>query len=205
MSAAGRRRVVLATRNPHKIRELRRILADADVAGIDLVSLADHPDVPEVAETGLTYVENAVLKATAVAAATGLCAIADDSGLSVDVLGGMPGVWSARWAGRHGDDMANLTLLLSQLADVPDDRRTAAFVCAAALAAPSGQVVVEEGQVRGLLIREPRGTNGFGYDPIFVPDGDIRTTAEMPSAEKDAISHRGRAFRALTPHLRRLT
>ena len=169
------------------------------------MSLADRPDVPEVAETGLTYTENAVLKATAVADATGLSAIADDSGLSVDILGGMPGVLSARWAGRHGDDTANLTLLLLQLADVPDDRRTAAFVCAAALARPSGQVVVEEGRVRGRLIREPRGTNGFGYDPIFIPDGDIRTTAEMPAADKDAISHRGRAFRALAPHLLALT
>ena len=205
MSPAGRRRVMLATRNPHKVGELRRILADVGVAGIDLVSLADRPDVPEVAETGLTYTENAVLKATAVADATGLSAIADDSGLSVDILGGMPGVLSARWAGRHGDDTANLTLLLLQLADVPDDRRTAAFVCAAALALPSGQVVVEEGRVRGRLIREPRGTNGFGYDPIFIPDGDIRTTAEMPAADKDAISHRGRAFRALAPHLLALT
>ncbi len=201
MSAAGRRRVMLATRNPHKVGEMRRILADVGVAGIDLVSLADRPEVPEVAETGLTYAENAVLKATAVADATGLSAIGDDSGLSVDVLGGMPGVLSARWAGRHGDDLANLTLLLLQLADVPDDRRTAAFECAAALALPSGQVVLEEGRVRGRLIREPRGTNGFGYDPIFVPDGDIRTTAEMPAADKDAISHRGRAFRALAPHL----
>ena len=205
MSPAGRRRVMLATRNPHKVGELRRILADVGVAGIDLVSLADRPDVPEVAETGLTYTENAVLKATAVADATGLSAIADDSGLSVDILGGMPGVLSARWAGRHGDDTANLTLLLLQLADVPDDRRTAAFVCAAALAMPSGQVVVEEGRVGGRLIREPRGTNGFGYDPIFIPDGDIRTTAEMPTADKDAISHRGRAFRALAPHLLALT
>ena len=205
MSVAGGRRVMLATRNPHKVGELRRILADVGLAGIDLVSLADRPDVPEVAETGLTYVENAVLKATAVAAATGLGSIADDSGLSVDILGGMPGVLSARWAGRHGDDTANLTLLLLQLADVPDDRRTAAFVCAAALAMPSGQVVVEEGRVGGTLIREPRGTNGFGYDPIFVPDGDIRTTAEMPAADKDAISHRGRAFRALAPHLLTLT
>jgi XTP/dITP diphosphohydrolase len=201
MSAAGRRRVMLATRNPDKVGELRRILADVGVAGIDLVSLADRPDVPEVAETGLTYTENAVLKATAVADATGLSAIADDSGLSVDILGGMPGVLSARWAGRHGDDMANLSLLLLQLADVPDDRRAAAFVCAAALALPSGQVVVEEGRVGGRLIREPRGTNGFGYDPIFIPDGDTRTTAEMSAADKDAISHRGRAFRALAPHL----
>jgi XTP/dITP diphosphohydrolase len=198
-------RIVLATRNPHKVDELRRILAEAGGPDVELVSLADRPDVPDVAETGRTFVDNAVLKATTVTSATGLPAIADDSGLSVDALNGMPGVLSARWAGRHGDDDANLALVLGQLADVPDDRRTAAFVCAAALAAPNGQIFVEEGRVRGRLVREPRGTNGFGYDPIFVPDGETRTTAEMPSAEKDAISHRGRALRALAPHLRMLT
>jgi XTP/dITP diphosphohydrolase len=205
MNADGRHRVLLATRNPYKVQELRRILADAGVSGVELVSLADNPDAPDVAETGLTFSENAVLKATTVAAATGLPAIADDSGLSVDVLGGMPGVLSARWAGRHGDDAANLALLLDQLADVPDDRRTARFVCAAALALPDGTVTVEEGVVLGRLVREARGSNGFGYDPIFVPDGETRTTAELSSAEKDAISHRGRAFRALAPHLLRLT
>jgi XTP/dITP diphosphohydrolase len=205
MNADGRHRVLLATRNPYKVQELRRIFADAGVSGVELVSLADNPDAPDVAETGLTFGENAVLKARTVAAATGLPAIADDSGLSVDVLGGMPGVLSARWAGRHGDDAANLALVLDQLADVPDDRRTARFVCAAALALPDGTVIVEEGVVLGRLVREARGTNGFGYDPIFVPDGETRTTAELPSAEKDAISHRGRAFRALAPHLLRLT
>jgi XTP/dITP diphosphohydrolase len=205
MNADGRHRVLLATRNPYKVQELRRIFADAGVSGVELVSLADNPDAPDVAEIGLTFGENAVLKARTVAAATGLPAIADDSGLSVDVLGGMPGVLSARWAGRHGDDAANLALVLDQLADVPDDRRTARFVCAAALALPDGTVIVEEGVVLGRLVREARGTNGFGYDPIFVPDGETRTTAELPSAEKDAISHRGRAFRALAPHLLRLT
>jgi XTP/dITP diphosphohydrolase len=204
MRRESRHRVVLATRNRHKIEEIRRILAETGVEGIELVSLADDPDVPDVEETGLTFVDNAVLKATTVATATRLPAVADDSGLSVDALGGMPGVLSARWAGRHGDDAANLALVLDQLADVPDDRRTARFVCAAALAVPDGAVTVEKGLVSGRLIREPRGTNGFGYDPIFVPDGDTRTTAELPSAEKDAISHRGRAFRALAPHLRKL-
>jgi XTP/dITP diphosphohydrolase len=199
------RRVVLATRNPHKLDEVRRILVDAGVAESSLVSLTDFPDVPDVAETGSTFAENAVLKANAVAAATGLPAVADDSGLSVDALGGMPGVLSARWAGQHGDDGANLALVLGQLADVPDDRRSAAFVCAAAIAVPGGPVIVEEGLVHGRVIREPRGTNGFGYDPIFVPDGETRTTAELPSADKDAISHRGRAFRALAQHLRKLT
>jgi XTP/dITP diphosphohydrolase len=193
--------VVLATRNLHKLDELGRILAAAG-ASVDLVSVARFPDVPDVVETGLTFAENAVLKATATATATRLPAIADDSGLAVDALNGMPGVFSARWAGRHGDDAANLELLLRQVADVPDNRRGAAFVCAAALATPSGETVVEEGRLAGRLAHEPRGTNGFGYDPVFIPDGQFRTTAEMSPAEKDAVSHRGRAFRALAPHLR---
>jgi XTP/dITP diphosphohydrolase len=192
--------VVLATRNLHKLDELRRILAAAG-ASVDLVSVALFPDVPDVVETGLTFAENAVLKATATATATRLLAIADDSGLAVDALNGMPGVFSARWAGRHGDDAANLELLLRQVADVPDPRRGAAFVCAAALATPSGGTVVEEGRLTGRLAHEPRGTYGFGYDPVFIPDGQTRTTAEMSPAEKDAVSHRGRAFRALAAHL----
>jgi len=193
--------VVLATRNLHKLDEVRRILAAAG-ASVDLVSVALFPDVPDVVETGLTFAENAVLKATATATATRLPAIADDSGLAVDALNGMPGVFSARWAGRHGDDAANLELLLRQVADVPDPRRGAAFVCAAALATPSGGTVVEEGRLTGRLAHEPRGTYGFGYDPVFIPDGETRTTAEMSPAEKDAVSHRGRAFRALAAHLR---
>jgi XTP/dITP diphosphohydrolase len=160
--------------------------------------------VADVAETGTTFAENALLKARAVAAATGVAAVADDSGLCVDALGGMPGVLSARWAGRHGDDKANLDLVLAQLSDVPDERRTAHFVCAAALALPSGGSRVAEGRLDGVLVRAPRGTNGFGYDPIFVPHGDRRTTAEMSPAEKDAISHRGRAFRALAPAIAEL-
>jgi XTP/dITP diphosphohydrolase len=193
--------VVLATRNLHKLDEVRRIVAAAG-ASVDLVSVALFPDVPDVVETGLTFAENAVLKATATATATRLPAIADDSGLAVDALNGMPGVLSARWAGRHGDDAANLELLLRQVADVPDPRRGAAFVCAAALATPSGGTVVEEGRLTGRLAHEPRGTYGFGYDPVFIPDGETRTTAEMSPAEKDAVSHRGRAFRALAAHLR---
>jgi XTP/dITP diphosphohydrolase len=195
--------VVLATRNLHKLDELRRILAAAG-ASVDLVSVARFPDVPDVVETGLTFAENAVLKASATATATRLPAIADDSGLAVDALNGMPGVFSARWAGSHGDDAANLELLLRQVVDVPDPRRGAAFVCAAALAMPSGGTVVEEGRLTGRLAHEPRGTNGFGYDPVFIPEGQTRTTAEMSPAEKDAVSHRGRAFRALAPHLRNL-
>lgn len=196
-------RLVLATRNAHKLTELRRILHAAELA-VDLVGVDDFDDVPDVVETGSTFAENALLKAHAVAMSTGLPAIADDSGLCVDVLGGMPGVFSARWAGVHGDDAANLSLVLAQLADVSDDRRAAQFVCAAALAMPGGVDHVLEGRLRGRILREPRGVNGFGYDPIFVPDGKTRTTAEMSAADKDAISHRGAAFRALAGTVREL-
>ncbi|HEX6326845.1 MAG TPA: RdgB/HAM1 family non-canonical purine NTP pyrophosphatase [Jiangellaceae bacterium] len=196
-------RVVLATRNQHKVAEIQRILERAG-APVDLVPVSEFQGVDDVPETGLTFAENALLKAQAVAAATGLPAVADDSGISVDALNGMPGVFSARWSGRHGDDEANLRLLLAQLADVPDTRRGASFVCVAALARPDGREVVEEGRVIGRIIHEPRGTGGFGYDPIFVPDGESRTTAQLPPAEKDAISHRGRAFTALASHLRAL-
>ena len=196
-------RVVLATRNAHKVVELRRILDDAGVA-VELVGIDAFDGVPEVAETGATFAENALLKAHAVAAATGLPAVADDSGLCVDVLGGMPGVFSARWAGGHGDDVANLQLLLAQLRDVPSDRRSAHFACAAALALPAGIERVVEGRLDGEIIDSPRGSNGFGYDPIFVPDGECRTTAEMAAVEKDAVSHRGRAFRALSDAIRDL-
>jgi XTP/dITP diphosphohydrolase len=195
------RRLVLATRNAHKVEELRRILAPYDV---ELVGLDAFPDVADVAETGATFADNAVLKASAVAAATGLVAVADDSGLEVAALNGMPGVLSARWAGRHGDDDANLQLVLAQVGDVPDARRAAAFVCAAAAVTPDGRELVVQGRLPGTLTREPRGRNGFGYDPIFVPEGEHRTTAEMTAEEKDAISHRGRAFRALAPRLAEL-
>jgi XTP/dITP diphosphohydrolase len=191
-------KIVLATRNPGKLAELRRILAPYDV---ELVGLDEVPDAGEIAETGATFAENAMIKAREVARVSGLVAIADDSGLTVDALNGMPGVLSARWSGRHGDDSANLELVLGQIADVPDGRRGAAFVCAAAAAAPDGREVVVEQELTGSLLRERRGTNGFGYDPIFVPDGESRTTAEMAPEEKDAISHRGKAFRALAPLL----
>jgi XTP/dITP diphosphohydrolase len=195
-------RVVLATRNAHKVTEVRRILAETGV-DVDLVGVDAFPDVPDVAETGITFEENSLLKARAVSLATGLPAIADDSGLAVDVLGGMPGVFSARWAGRHGDDAANLELVLAQLSDVPDDHRAASFVCVAAFANGSDHEYVSRGELTGRLTRAPRGTNGFGYDPIFVPDGESRTTAEMSPAEKDAISHRGRAFRGLAKLIER--
>ena len=195
--AAGPR-LVLATRNPGKLAELSRILASGHV-DVTVSSLAEFPSVAEVAETGATFAENALIKARAVAADTGLPAIADDSGLCIDALNGMPGVLSARWAGRHGDDEANLRLVLAQIADVPPGRRGAHFACAAALVMPSGTEHVTEGVMSGSLIAEPRGTNGFGYDPIFVPESSELTTAEMSAEDKDAISHRGSALRELAP------
>ncbi|NJP92180.1 RdgB/HAM1 family non-canonical purine NTP pyrophosphatase [Nonomuraea sp. FMUSA5-5] len=192
-------KIVLATRNAGKIEELRRILT-----GFDIVGLEEFPAIGEIAETGVTFEENALIKAHAVAQGSGLPAVADDSGLCVDVLNGMPGVFSARWAGRHGDDRANLELLLAQVSDVPSDKLTASFACAAALALPSGESRVVEGTLQGGLVRTPRGSGGFGYDPIFVPEGESRTTAELTPEEKDAISHRGRAFRALAPMVRDL-
>ncbi len=196
------RRIVLATRNTGKIIELRQILGAAlDALGRELVGIGDVADLPDVRETGVTFQENAELKARFVAEATGLPALADDSGLAVDVLGGAPGVFSARWCGRHGDDQANLELLLGQLADVPDQHRGAAFVCAAVLALPDGRTVYREGRFPGTLARAPRGSNGFGYDPILVVAGDTRTSAELDPDEKNEISHRGRAFRALAGDL----
>lgn len=197
-------RVLLATRNAKKLDELRRILADAGVAGLEVVGLADVEPFDEAPETGATFEENALAKARDAADATGLAAVADDSGLTVDALNGMPGVLSARWAGVHGDDDANLRLVLGQLADGPDERRGAAFACAVALVVPGAEPVVLRREWRGSLVREPRGTNGFGYDPIFVPDGESRTSAELAPQEKDAASHRGQALRALVPHLRGL-
>ena len=196
-------RVLLATRNAAKLEELRRIVAEA-AAGVELVGLADVAPYDERPETGATFTQNAEAKARDGAVATGLVTVADDSGLVVDALGGMPGVLSARWSGRHGDDDANLDLVLAQIDDVPDERRTAAFVCAAALCTPDGEVRSVLGRMPGSLIRERRGTNGFGYDPIFVPHGHTRTSAELSPGEKDAISHRGQAFRALAPLLAEL-
>ena len=202
-------RVLLATRNAQKLVELRRILASSDISGVQVLGLDDVLLFPEIPETAATIEGNALAKARDAAAATGLATVADDSGLAVDALNGMPGVLSARWAGRHGDDAANLQLVLDQLADVPGDRRGAAFICAAALVVPpradtSGTETVVRGHWRGTLTRAARGRNGFGYDPIFVPDGDRRTSAELEPAEKDALSHRGRALRALLPALREL-
>ncbi len=191
-------RLVLATGNQAKLAELRRIL-EAGHVDVELVSLAEFPDAPDVRETGATFAENALLKARAMAEFTGLAAVADDSGLCVDALNGMPGVLSARWSGQHGDDKANLWLVLGQLADVPEERRGAHFACTAALVLPSGREHVTEGIVEGQLIHEPRGQNGFGYDPIFVPGAGELTTAEMSADAKDRISHRGKALRAMAP------
>lgn len=197
--------VVLATRNAHKVVELREILTEFVAAqglhlDLDTAVIPTPDDIPDVVESGVTFAANALLKARAVCAATGLPALADDSGLAVDVLGGSPGVFSARWSGRHGDDRANLELLLRQLGDVPDEHRGAGFVCAAALVRPDGTEQVELGHLRGVLARKPRGTNGFGYDPVLaLPDG--RMLAELEPAHKNAISHRGTALRALAPHV----
>ena len=191
-------RLVLATANQHKLAELARILAAAEI-GVALAGLGEFPGAPDVAETGATFAENALLKAREMAEFTGLPAVADDSGLCADALNGMPGVLSARWAGQHGDDKANLNLLLAQIADVPPDRRSAHFAAVAALVLPSGAEHVTEGTVSGWLTDAPRGTNGFGYDPIFVPASSSLTTAQMSPEDKDAISHRGRALRAMAP------
>ena len=192
-------RVLLATRNVKKLTELRRILDQ--LLDVEVVGLDDVPYYDELPETGATFAENALLKAREGAKCTGLLTVADDSGLAVDALNGMPGVLSARWAGKSKDDNANLQLVLEQLADTPDERLGATFVCAAALVTPAGAENVVEGRMPGRLVREPRGTNGFGYDPIFVADGFDVTNGELPPPKNDAISHRGKALRALVPHI----
>lgn len=186
--------VVLASHNAHKLEELRRILTPL-VPGLELLGY----DGPEPVENGVTFEENALLKARAAAAHTGLAAIADDSGIAVDVLGGCPGIFSARWGGPARSDTANVELLLWQLGDLGDAHRAAAFVCAAALALPGGEATVMRGEWRGSILREPAGAGGFGYDPVFRPEGDHRSAAELTPAEKDAVSHRRRAFTALAP------
>lgn len=194
--------LLLATRNSAKVAELRRILTAAGLTGLRVVGEDAVSELPEVVESGATFAENALLKARSAAAHTGWAALADDSGLCVDALAGMPGVLSARWCGHHGDDRANLELVLNQVADVPAGRRGARFVCVAAFVTPDGREVLTEGEVLGRLLTEPRGTGGFGYDPIFVPDGWEVTTAELAPEVKDSLSHRGRAFTAVAPHVR---
>ncbi|MEH3133744.1 MAG: RdgB/HAM1 family non-canonical purine NTP pyrophosphatase [Mycolicibacterium neoaurum] len=196
-------RLLVASRNAKKLAELRRVLDAAGIDGVELVSLSEVPEFDEAPETGATFEENALAKARDAFAATGLPSVADDSGLAVDALNGMPGVLSARWSGAHGDDRANLELLLGQLRDVPDDRRGAAFVSACALVSAAGETVVR-GEWAGTIAREPRGDGGFGYDPIFVPADSSRSAAQLSAAEKDAASHRGRALTLLVPQLRAL-
>jgi len=199
-------RILLATRNAKKLVELQRILdAAPGVGGVTIVGMSEVDSYVEAPESGLTFAENALLKATEGVKYTGLPTIADDSGLAVDVLGGMPGIFSARWAGKHGDDDANLDLVLAQIADLPDTARAASFVCSAALALPDGRTWTVDGRMPGHLIRARRGSNGFGYDPIFVADGNTLTNAELTPADKDAISHRGKAFRGLAEVIAGLT
>ncbi|HZN81195.1 MAG TPA: RdgB/HAM1 family non-canonical purine NTP pyrophosphatase [Mycobacterium sp.] len=194
--------LLVASRNRKKLAELRRVLDGAGVA-LTLLSLDDVAPFDEAPETGATFEENALAKARDAFRATGLASVADDSGLEVDALNGMPGVLSARWSGRHGEDSANTALLLGQLQDVPDSRRGAAFVSACALVSDGGEVVVR-GVWPGSIVREARGDGGFGYDPVFLPAGSDRTAGELTPEEKDAVSHRGRALGALLPALREL-
>ncbi|MFQ6330230.1 RdgB/HAM1 family non-canonical purine NTP pyrophosphatase [Nocardia sp. CWNU-33] len=195
------RRVLVASRNAKKLNELRRILDDAGVAGIEIVGLDDLPAYDEAPETGATFEENALAKARDGAVATGLACVADDSGIAVDALNGMPGVLSARWSGGHGEDAANNELLLAQLGDVPDERRGAQFVSACALVVPGGSETVVRGEWPGSIGRKPVGDGGFGYDPLFVPAGGVGTAAQLTPEQKNAVSHRGRALAQLVPAL----
>lgn len=200
----------LASNNTKKLNELRRILDAAGISGVELLALSDVPDYPEPVENGRSFTDNALIKARAGAAATGHVTVADDSGLTVDELNGMPGVLSARWAGEHGDDKANNDLLLAQLSDAPAGRRNAAFISVCALVTPDGTEHVTEGQWHGRLLTEPVGDNGFGYDPLFVPvEEDLisaqgRTSAQLEAGEKDALSHRAKALAQLVPHIAEL-
>lgn len=194
----------MASRNRKKLAELHRVLDAAGITGLELLTLDDVAPYDEAPETGATFEENAIAKARDGFAATGIATLADDSGLEVGALNGMPGVLSARWAGGHGDDAANYTLLLAQLRDVPDERRGAAFVSACALVTGPDDVTVVRGQWPGVIAREPLGDNGFGYDPVFVPEGGAGSAAQLSAAEKDALSHRGRALALLVPALRAL-
>ena len=198
------KKLLLATRNKGKVEEFRRILEEIAPGEIELVGLDQFPDLADVEETGTTFEENALLKACQMAEATGLPAIADDSGLCVDALGGDPGIYSARWSGVHGDDEVNLQKVLEQMKDVADDKRSAYFICVAALALVDGRTHCEEGRFHGSLLHHPVGENGFGYDPIFQPDGYTISSAQMSAREKDAISHRGKALRAIAPHVRKM-
>lgn len=194
-------KLLLATRNKGKVEEFRRILEDIAAGQIELVGLDQFPNLHDVDETGSTFEENALLKAREMCEASGIPAIADDSGLCVDYLNGDPGIFSARWAGTHGDDKANTEKVLAALVDVPDEKRSAHFTCVAALALPDGRTHVEEAKFEGWILHEPIGDQGFGYDPIFRPNGYSISSAQMSAEEKDAISHRGKSLRAIAPHV----
>jgi XTP/dITP diphosphohydrolase len=193
--------LLLATRNKGKIEEFRRILDAVAPGEINLVGLEQFPDLHDVIEDGATFEENALKKAREMSIATGLPAIADDSGLCIDYLNGDPGIHSARWAGVHGDDAANTQKVLDQLRDVPDEARGAHFTCVAALYLPDGRSHCEEARFSGSILRAPVGDNGFGYDPIFSPHGLSESSAQMSADAKDAISHRGKSLRAIAPHV----
>lgn len=193
--------LLLATRNKGKIEEFQRILEAVAPGEIDLVGLDRYPDLHDVVEDGASFEENALKKAREMSIASGIPAIADDSGLCVDALGGAPGIYSARWAGTHGDDEANMQKVLEQLRDIPDEERSAHFTCAAALYLPDGRSHCEEAYVKGWILRAPIGEHGFGYDPIFRPEGYELSSAQMSADEKDAISHRGKSLRTIAPHV----
>lgn len=194
-------KLVLATRNQGKIVEFRRILDALAPGAIELIGVDQFPDLVDVEETGSTFEENSLLKARYTCQATGLPAIADDSGLCIDALNGDPGIFSARWAGSHGDDQANLEKVLAQLKDVADEKRTAHFMCVASLVLPDGREQVAEGRFEGHILHAPVGDNGFGYDPIFQPLGLSISSAQMSAEEKDLVSHRGKSLRAIAPHV----
>jgi XTP/dITP diphosphohydrolase len=192
--------LLLATRNKGKVIEFQRILEAIAPGEIELISLDSFPNLGDVEETGESFEENALLKATQMCKESGLAAIADDSGICIDALGGAPGIYSARWAGDHGNDQANNEKVLSQLKDVPAGARGAHFRCVAALALPDGRTHTEEGRFEGEILNSPMGENGFGYDPIFKPSGFEISSAQMSPEQKDSLSHRGKALRALAPH-----
>ena len=195
------KKLVIATRNAGKILEFRRILDRISAGAVELVSIDQFPDLVDVEETGTTFEENALLKARYTAKMTGLPSISDDSGLCIDALGGAPGIFSARWAGTHGDDKANVEKVLDELSAVPDEMRGAYFICVAALVMPDGREEVAEGRFEGSILHRAIGDQGFGYDPIFAPLGMSISSAQMSSDEKDACSHRGKSLRAIAPHV----
>lgn len=198
-------KVLVASGNAKKLVELETVLRDLGVEDVELVSLNDIPAYPEPVENGLTFADNALIKAREGAKQSGLACVADDSGLAVDALNGMPGILSARWCGRHGDDNANNELLLAQTGDIDDEHRDAAFVSCCALVTPDGEEFTAEGRWEGALLREPRGESGFGYDPIFAPvDAPGRSASELTPEEKNARSHRGKALRELAPRIAEL-